>query len=446
MNIKKSLFLILLCISSLFFGLHYLFAESNTGLSTSQATCPVYTLPNPKEGCTYTYKKNSNGCEVPVLTCKAVEPVCPQYSLKEPEKGCYYKFEKNEAGCEKPVLVCEKAKEDTCPQYNQPIAKDGCKIVTEVWTDGCEKPKEICPTVSTCTQEYAPVCGSVKVCEKNEVGDLKCSQQKRTFSNKCSLKAENAEFISEWKCETKTEPVCPQYSLKEPEKGCYYKFETGSDGCKKPVLVCDKVKEDTCPIEVPAPEGCYYKYDTKANVPQCLQIKTLVCDKKPSCPVYKLAAPKEGCKYTFEINGSWCEVPKLVCSDELPTTKCKDYSNVKIAQSLNGCPLVWYTDENQCKTFKYECKNDTPNTDKIKEKLNQALESLFKKMDSSKLSDEEKITKLKSMVTRLEEHISKKPNLKQLLTFVIEKIQAKIAVIEQENSDGIDDILNILDL
>ena len=378
---KKILALFLFCFTSLFFGLHFLFAESNT----QAVVCPVYKLPVPKEGCTYIYKKNSNGCEIPTLTCKIVEPLfCPEVMPAEPKKGCSITIETGSNGCKYPKQICT----DTCPQYNLPPEKEWCTITWEKNELWCKKP------VQTCKKDPTTTC-----------------------------------------------PVYNNYPI--ARDGCKIVSETWNDGCTYPKQVCPST--DICPLEVPAPEGCYYKYDTKENIPQCLQIKTLVCDKKPSCPVYKLAAPKEWCKYTYEINWSGCEVPKLVCED-IPVTKCKDYSNVKISSTLNGCPLVWYTDENQCKTFKYECTKETPNTDKIKEKLNQALEALFKKLDASSLSSDEKIAKLKTMSARLQEYLSKKPALKDLLSFVIEKVNTKISLLQQENDDGIDDILNILDL
>jgi hypothetical protein len=97
-----------------------------------------------------------------------------------------------------------------------------------------------------CTQEYAPVCGKVKLYLQDSTAQY--SYITRTFPNKCTLSASSAEFLYEGECKS-TAPVCPAYTTPEPKDLCTITRQTDSNGCKKPVQTC-----------VESPKNCTQEY------------------------------------------------------------------------------------------------------------------------------------------------------------------------------------------
>ncbi len=258
-------------------------------------------------------------------------------------------------------------------------------------------------------------------------------------------------------CKT-TEPVCPVYDPAKPKEGCYYEWIKDENGCKKPKLVCKE--QPTCPVYKMAEpkEGCTYEYVKDENgckKPKLVCMDDLVCKNggtksegwytpegklykyadcskdEPVCPVYDMAAPAEGCYYEYVKDDNGCKKPKLVCKE----TKCRDYSTIKLMTEMNGCPLVWYTDEKGCKAHKYECKKDDKN-EQLKKRVQEAIESLFKRLDKSDMSTQDKIAKLEAVAAGLKQIIEKKPQFKEVLTFAIEKIHVQILSYEESSDDS----------
>lgn len=365
-------------------------------------------------------------------------------------------------------------------------------------------------TISVCTQEWAPVCGQppMSQCWDSEFC-IQMMPAPKTYGNKCHMYAEGAEFLYEGECTDNVpiDPICPLYDIEpNPPEGCYYEWIKDENGCKKPVLKCNKVCPDisqpeeregcilkwytdekgcknykqTCESTMCTKEYkpvCGYKTQCIIDVPmstnggttsgswvslwnvcqkttQTFSNKCMMnsagysflqegsCEDKVVCPQYDVAEPKPGCYYEWVKDENGCKKPKLVCKDE---TKCRDYSTVKLMQEMNGCPLTWYVDENGCKAHKYECST-TPKPDdkyeKLKLRLANAIGQLFKKLENSERSNEEKINYLEKLIVKLTQLQEKKPKYEEIIQFVIDLIEEKI--LELQEDDGFDDIFEIL--
>uniref|UniRef100_A0A914V440 TIL domain-containing protein n=1 Tax=Plectus sambesii TaxID=2011161 RepID=A0A914V440_9BILA len=81
-------------------------------------------------------------------------------------------------------------------------------------------------------------------------------------------------------------------------------------------FVLDKV-DGVCIRPKDCPKQVEKREDSKCAIMLCdvgTVCKDGKCIRNPNCPVFKLAAPKEGCKYVNEINNKGCPIPKLHCS------------------------------------------------------------------------------------------------------------------------------------
>ena len=196
-----------------------------------------------------------------------------------------------------------------------------------------------------------------------------------------------------------------------------------------------KVPDTTCPaITTPvAPDGCYY---TKEKNEKGCYLPKLVCKPtEPICPAITTPVPPDGCFYKKEKNTDGCYIPKLICKEEPKTCPVYQMPLVK-----DGCKVKTQKDENGCDVPKIICKEEPKPIDGLKRKLEEALTRLFKRLDNSGMSNTDKITKLQGVVEKLKALIDAKPQYTDLLNFAIDKINAQIALYQNDGGD----ILNIL--
>lgn len=154
----------------------------------------------------------------------------------------------------------------------------------------------------------------------------------------------------------------------------------------------------------------------------------------------------EGCWYEYEKNEKGCKKPVLKCKEKVV---CKDYSTIKLMSEMDGCPLVWYTDENGCKNHKYVCSNQEQTTtisdreQKLKERIKESLEKLFKRMDQSDKTNEEKIEHFQKIIIKLMAISESRPKYEAIISYAIDLIENEIAELQED--EGMEDIFKLLE-
>ncbi len=255
--------------------------------------------------------------------------------------------------------ICKNGTQPTeprdCPIYNRPICGSGEVLKTETDSLGCKVPKCVRDNPVACTMEYAPVCGKPAYCMRANMMYSRECEIGKTYSNKCMLKGDGAEFMHEGECGGGV-ISCPTYQMPRCADGEeVVKGEKLSNGCfgapyckrKVPVActreyvpVCAKPKycmtsdrltgvgmqecdngrtySNKCVMEA---EGAQYMYSSACktdgfacpvyNMPRCENGATPVaggkdsrgCDLPPQCqgPVSKCGIN------TFSVKGNRCD-------------------------------------------------------------------------------------------------------------------------------------------
>ncbi len=390
-----------------------------------RVVCPVEDAMPPKEGCKNVPITKSNGCKGWKQVCEQT-PICPLYDPMPPKEGCKNIPVITSAGCKTWKQVCEQT--PVCPVEDALPFKEGCKNVPITKSNGCKGWKQVCEEKKVCTQEYAPVCGrpqAKEVCTSDGICTKKVLPAK-TYSNKCALTNDGAEFLYTGEC--KKENTCPTYTKTTPIKaGCSVVYETDTNGCKIQKITCEERK------------ACTEEY-----APVCGQPKMPVCTAGIACPAVmplpktywnKCSLATEWATYLYDGE----------CTGWM--TVCPDYSNVKLVSSMDNCPLTWYTDSSGCKAYKYECsQTNNGNSDSwVAQKLKNALKKLYNKLDSSWKTSTEKIAYLEDIYGKLKVLLQNNPKSAQTIQIALNDISQKIADYKSAESDSsLNDIFNII--
>ncbi len=73
-------------------------------------------------------------------------------------------------------------------------------------------------SASVCTADYRPVCGERRICSNGQQTD--CWNEKKTFGNLCSLRAENAFYLYDGECARGTQTYTPPSTCRQWFDGC----------------------------------------------------------------------------------------------------------------------------------------------------------------------------------------------------------------------------------